>query len=483
MKKLNCESCCFVLTSKWVNKHLFEGTIKLLYCICSKSNLHFFSRFISLGLIMIFFHQCCDDDIQLQESECNVDKAPIDAIIAWEDDRNENDIYQIKARRIRRDGTFVGEDFTINHVSTGQQIFPQVAMAANGDFVVIWQDGRDGNYQVYARGFYADGTSKFNEFKVNSGGTNAWLWHPSISMRCTGEFVVAWADYRGDHAHIYMRGFDENGAELFPETKVSSDDGWENVMPVVAVSSNGHIVVAWQWGSGDATGDYEWRGGIETWEWHMWAKLKARGFAFDGSQTIEEFEVDTTLPNGQEFQASIDINENGCFVIAWDNFGISVEAAAFDTDGSRFGPPINICDPPSPGRCANPSVVLSSMNTFIITWEDDRDGNGYYEIRAKRFSLDGTSMSYPFINRSINEISDGQQINPCVSGHTLLENHIIVWQDDNNENGYYEVYVRGLALSANGFSFDVKSVSMDYHGQQVRPVVAYRQTVSLSKEL
>lgn len=439
------------------------------------STLLILSSSIILGMLVLL-PQCPPK----LKSECDVANAPIDAVIAWEDDRNENGKYQIRARRMRRDGSFVGGDFTVNQVSTGQQIFPQVAMAANGDFVVIWQDGRSGDYQVFAHGFNADGTSKFGEFRVNTGGTNAWLWHPSISMQCTGEFVVVWADYRGTHSNIYMRGFNANGSEMFPETKVSVDDGWENVMPVVAVSSNGHVVVAWQWGSGDATGEYEWRGGIETWEWHMWAKLKVRGFTLNGSPTFAEMEVDPTLPNGQEFQASVDINDNGRFVIAWDNFGIDVEAAAFGADGSRLGQPISICNPPSPGRCARPRVVLSSLDTYIITWEDDRDGNGKREIRAARYSLNGTQMYYPYIVRSINEDSDGQQLNPVVAGHTLLENHIIVWQDDSDENGYYQVLARGLALSASGVSFDVLTVNSDYHGHQVRPAVAYRQTVSLS---
>ena len=43
----------------------------------------------------------------------------------------------------------------------GQQLKPAVAMAPNGGFVVVWQDDkdRDGNYEIMARGFNADGTA------------------------------------------------------------------------------------------------------------------------------------------------------------------------------------------------------------------------------------------------------------------------------------------------------------------------------------
>lgn len=53
---------------------------------------------------------------------CVVDEAPVDAIVAWEDDRDGNGVYEIMAQLMRRDGSFAGPDFTVNQVSQGQQI-------------------------------------------------------------------------------------------------------------------------------------------------------------------------------------------------------------------------------------------------------------------------------------------------------------------------------------------------------------------------
>jgi hypothetical protein len=411
---------------------------------------------------------------------CRIDAAAADAVIAWEDDRNTNGVYQIRARLMKRDGTFVGPDFTVNQQSKGQQIWPQAAMSANGDFVITWMDRRSGNYQVYVRGFHADGTSKFDEFRVNTGGTSSWLWHPTVSMSCAGDFVVAWADSRAAHSAVYMRGFYEDGSQRFPETKLSPDDGLEHVMPVVGVSPyNAHVVIAWQGGSGDRTADEDWRGGIETWNWHMWAKLLVRGFTLDGNAVFPQRYVNDTQPNGQEFQASISVNGRGESVVAWDNFNAQIRAAAFDASGNPFGPPIVVRPHATRRWCGRPEVALSDVSAFLITWEESDDGGSNYDIRAGRYNVLGQPSSYPYSLGPVNSNTAGFQLNPDIAAHVLLENHFVVWQDDADKNGKYEIMVRGLRLSPNQPGFSDRIVNSDSRGQQVRPSVAYRTTLSL----
>src|SRR5258707_306318 len=61
----------------------------------------------------------------------------------------------------------------VNTFTTGNQDFPSVAMAANGDFVVAWQDdtteGAANGVGIYARRYTSDGTPRdAAEFHVNS---------------------------------------------------------------------------------------------------------------------------------------------------------------------------------------------------------------------------------------------------------------------------------------------------------------------------
>src|SRR5262245_59019979 len=61
-------------------------------------------------------------------------------VVVWEDDLDGDGLYQIKARGFNADGSEAVSDFTVNTVATEQQRDPAVAMAADGSFVVVWED-------------------------------------------------------------------------------------------------------------------------------------------------------------------------------------------------------------------------------------------------------------------------------------------------------------------------------------------------------
>lgn len=80
--------------------------------------------------------------------------------------------YGIFARRFDRKGNPLGTDFQVNTYTTGYQAQPSLAVAANGNFVVVWMsygDGGTGNYDLYGypiggygivgRRFAANGTA------------------------------------------------------------------------------------------------------------------------------------------------------------------------------------------------------------------------------------------------------------------------------------------------------------------------------------
>src|SRR5678809_401171 len=95
-------------------------------------------------------------------------------------------------------------------------------MDAAGDFVVAWvsndQDGSD--YGVYARRFDAAGvpqqaaghaavTSEFGATTVTAGAQC----NPSVAMDADGDFVIAWDNYQyyGGSLGVYARRFNAAG--------------------------------------------------------------------------------------------------------------------------------------------------------------------------------------------------------------------------------------------------------------------------------
>ncbi|MCP4709737.1 MAG: DUF11 domain-containing protein [Planctomycetes bacterium] len=119
-------------------------------------------------------------------------------LVLWEDYRNGNaDIY---AQRVQADGTLVGSNFAVSDVAKHQS-FPKVVYDsqttnnANDQYVVVWEDLRNGNnYQIYGRQIAGDGslvgTSSFTIAQVTRNQRNPNLAYNSVD----DTFLVTWAD-------------------------------------------------------------------------------------------------------------------------------------------------------------------------------------------------------------------------------------------------------------------------------------------------
>ena len=95
-----------------------------------------------------------------------VDLAGGDFVLVWEDRRNADaDIY---AQRYTAAGALVGANFRVND-DTGRinQFWPSIAALSDGGFVVTWQDNRNGNWDVYAQRYNAVGTAVGANFRVD----------------------------------------------------------------------------------------------------------------------------------------------------------------------------------------------------------------------------------------------------------------------------------------------------------------------------
>jgi hypothetical protein len=161
-----------------------------------------------------------------------------DFIVAWEDDQDGNNVYQILARGFSANGSQAFSDQTVNSVAAGQQLKPAVAMDASGNFVVVWEDDQDGNdvYQILARGFHADGTERFADITVNSVAAGQQL-KPAIAMDASGNFVVVWEDDQDGNGvyQILARGFHAGGSERFADITVNSVAAGQQLKPAIAM--------------------------------------------------------------------------------------------------------------------------------------------------------------------------------------------------------------------------------------------------------
>jgi hypothetical protein len=138
---------------------------------------------------------------------------------------------------------------------------------------------------------------------------------------------------------------------------------------------------------------------------------------------------------------------DGSFVVAWEddrneNSIYQIRAAGFNSMGTRRFGDITV-NADLRGQQLKPEVAMAPDGSFVVTWEDDRNENGTYQIRAARFNSTGATRLFYEADITVNEDSSGQQRRPDVAVDTG-SNLVVVWEDDINANGYTEIFGRGL---------------------------------------
>ena len=173
-------------------------------------------------------------------------------VVTWEDNSNslgENSGSAIGAQIFSASGVKIGAEFRVNTTTAGSQINPEVTALDNGSFVVAWNDpvnGGDIKAQIYSNAGVAVG----NEFTLN-GITTAAQSDVSIAAKAGGGFVAAWEDSSGQFGDssgsaIIVQSFDANGNPTSTATRVNTSVTGNQLEPTVAVLADGSIVVSWQ---------------------------------------------------------------------------------------------------------------------------------------------------------------------------------------------------------------------------------------------
>ena len=199
-------------------------------------------------------------------------------------------------------------EYLVNDFTTGNQLDPDVAINAAGDYVVVWegqyQDG-DG-YGVFGRRYGANGLALDDSFQINSttAGTQA---DPAIAMDPAGTFVVTWRSPDGDDEGVFARQFDAAGVPLAPEYRVNTYTTSRQIRPEIAMNDSGDYVIVWESNlrPPDDTHRADWN-------------VCGRAYDFDGTPRSEEFTVSRDVHG---HNATVAMDESGDFTVAYSRSG------------------------------------------------------------------------------------------------------------------------------------------------------------------
>jgi len=318
---------------------------------------------------------------------------------------------------------------TVAGAAQGQMRQPAVTVTGAGA-TVAWEDDRDGNHlkQIHVRGFDPTGCERFSDRVVNTVAKGQQL-APDLASDRAGNFVVVWQDDQdGDGKFdIYARTFKADGTPRTTQLRVNPNSSGQHLNPRVASDATGNFVVVWE-DESDGSGHRH---------------VRARGYTATGVERIAPFTASGAAA-GEQRAPAIAMIPSGAFVVAWQddtdgNKLYQIEARGFEAAGKeRFSK--RTVNAVSTGQQKRPAVASDSMGRFVVAWEDDRDGNGSMQILARGFTAGGAER---FPELTVNTVAAGQQLRPRLA-MDADGNFAVVWEDDQDRNGIYQVLVRGF---------------------------------------
>jgi hypothetical protein len=261
--------------------------------------------------------------------------------------------------------------FPVNtHTGWGQNS-PDVATAADGSFVVVWdsqfQDGS--NEGIFARRFDAAGVPIGGEFQVNTT-TALNQFNPAVAARPGGGFVVVWTGVDAHYWGVFGRIFDTAGTPQGPEFPINTYVTGRQIFPEVSADPGGNFVVVWynQWNASSA-------------------EVAARRFDAMGSPLGSEFQVNTLTAYFQGFP-DVAMDCDGRFLVTW--FGDLQGKPGETIVGQRFdnlGTPVDgefAVNTYTTGRHTFPAVAAVARGDFVVVWNSygqDGDAEGIFGQR------------------------------------------------------------------------------------------------------
>ena len=376
-----------------------------------------------------------------QLSPCVATIADTAFVVIWVDEEN----FDIYGRRLAADLSPQGEVFQANDEGIASWA-PSLSCGPDGGFVVAWVDNRSGN-NIYAKRFDPSGNPLGESFKVNDDeGTMPHL-SPSVSIGESGNFVIAWEDFRQTDSDIYAQRYDSDGNKLDANLVVNSDSlNEDQYSPTVSLGKNDRFMVTW----------VDLRSGVKD----IFALL----FSFDGTPETSIFKVDTTTTSDPRENPWVDSDTTGRYMIAWTDYASSyptIYSQRFDSLGEVMGSKLRISDEEETGERHDPTLSTSPSGAYVVGWMDKRSLN--YDIYARTVRSDGSpQQANSFI---VNDDSSGaNQLNPKIATKSD-GSFMVVWGDYRNGNS--DIYLKRHDPNGQPLEDDLRvndSLGYIYHG-------------------
>ncbi|MBE0644378.1 MAG: hypothetical protein IH600_09890 [Bacteroidetes bacterium] len=291
-------------------------------------------------------------------------------LVAWQ--RNSGGKNVIKGCVLDRDGR-AGPVFDISDDSA-PGMMPAAGRNAAHEAVVVWQDYRNGDVDIYAQHYDVEARTLGSNVRINDDGMRAMQGQPRVAADNEKSFLLLWPDNRVDGAwKFYYQLFGGPAAR-----NVLIDSAQRKAMTTIisgAWIAEDSVLFAWK--------DYR--------EGHSNIYRRTAEISHDALSSAERINDDT----GERWQrlASVDGNGHGNAVICWEDYRNTennqrgdVYLQVFARDGARSGGNVKVNDRDDRIARKMPAIVMAADGWYLIVWHQGEEG---------AFNIVGQWLQYP----------------------------------------------------------------------------------------
>ncbi|MGB0862506.1 MAG: T9SS type A sorting domain-containing protein [Saprospiraceae bacterium] len=292
-----------------------------------------------------------------------------EAVVVWQSYDQDGDNWGIYRRKINSNFSNSSNQSKVNSTVTGRQSMPKVGIDDDFNYIIVWESEGD----IYGRLYGDGGGTSISEFQINTTTSNVQN-YPDVAMNEDGTFVVVWQSYDqdGDGFGIYHQRYNASGVAQGSETLVNTTTSKQQTTPSIDMDSTGNYIITWTDNNADGSAE------------GIFGQL----YNADGTTNGNEFQINTTTSNSQD-NAKVAMSVNGGFSVVWNSYAqdgenMGVYNQSYYSDGTISGAEIQV------NTTTNyfqqfPAIALWHEEEAVIVWQDgqidstnslDTDGYG-----------------------------------------------------------------------------------------------------------
>jgi hypothetical protein len=292
------------------------------------------------------------------------------AIIAWENDENNNMIY---AQRLDSDGytMWEGSGVRICMTPSKDNHRPRLAPDGAGGAVICWFDG--GRRSAHVQRLNAAGDTLWRGNGMPCSASENWAEYPEIISDGAGGAIVTWHEITPSGRDVYVQRVDAGGDAIWGSSGIAVCDlPGDQCYPRLVDDGAGGAFITWTDRRSPGHGLY------------------AQRVDADGNPLWQEYGVVVSTAYSSKELPKIVTDGSGGAIIAWvDNRDGNKDlyTQRINASGDTLWPALGVAVCTEPSYQIEAEIIPDGAGGAIVTWEDIRSGNA--AIYAQRVDAGG----------------------------------------------------------------------------------------------